>query len=64
MGATNLTSPPTTSPWELQEGGTQTAGIFLGLLMLNTRWMLFAVPAGAGDFQKESAENEFYVLTG
>lgn len=31
--------------------------------MLNTRWMLFAVPAGAGDFQKESAENEFYVLT-
>lgn len=61
MGITNLTSPPT---WELQVGGTQTAGVFLGLLMLNTRWMLFAVPAGAGDFRKESAENEFYVLTG
>lgn len=37
---------------------------FLGLLMLNKSWKLFAVTAGARDFEEESAENEFYILTG
>lgn len=32
--------------------------------MLNKSWKLFAVTAGAGDFEEESAENEFYILTG
>lgn len=52
-------------PWNGRQGAAVPEHQdFLVLLMLNKSWKLFAVTAGAGDFEGKSAENEFYILTG